>query len=79
MGAPALPPPHPQQKERTSMQINRQQIIDLLNNRGDNDKAQQAEQELPDNVDTDKDAGLLDKLGVNAQDLMGKLPGGLGG
>ena len=61
------------------MQINKQQIIDLLKNRGDNDNARQAQQELPDNVDTDKDAGLLDKLGVNAQDLMGKLPGGLGG
>jgi hypothetical protein len=61
------------------MQINKQQIIDLLKNRGDNDKAQQAQRELPDNVDTDKDAGLLDKFGVNVQDLMGKLPGGLGG
>jgi hypothetical protein len=61
------------------MQINKQQLIDLLKNRGDTDKAQQAQNELPDTIDTDKDSGLLAKFGVNAQDLMGKLPGGLGG
>jgi hypothetical protein len=47
--------------------------------RGDTDKASQAQGDLPDKVDTDTDAGLLDKYGINVQDLMGKLPGGLGG
>jgi hypothetical protein len=54
------------------------QIIDLLTSRGDHDKADQAQAELPDTVDTDQHAGLLDKLGINVTDLAGKLPGGLG-
>lgn len=57
------------------MQIDKQQIIDLLKNRGDHDKAQQADQELPDQVDTDQHSGMLDKLGLSADDL----PGGIGG
>lgn len=61
------------------MNIDKQQIIDLLKNQGDHDKAQQADQELPDQVDTDRDSGLLSKLGINPQDLLGKLGGGLGG
>ena len=60
------------------MQINKNQIIDLLTSRGETDKATQAGQELPDTVDTDKDAGLLSKFGINPQDLLGKLPGGIG-
>lgn len=60
------------------MNIDKQQIIDLLKNRGDNDKADQAQQELPDQVDTDQDKGMLDKFGINPQDLLGKL-GGFGG
>ena len=61
------------------MQIDKSQIIELLKSRGDDAKAQQAGDELPDRVDTDKDSGLLDKYGLDPQDLIGKLPGGLGG
>lgn len=63
------------------MQIGKQQIIDLLKKRGDGDKAGQAESDLPDQVDTERDSGLLGKLGINPKDLMGKIPGlgGLGG
>ncbi len=61
------------------MQIDKSQIIDLLKSRGDDDKASQAESELPETVDTETDAGMLGKLGINPQDLLGKLPGGLGG
>ncbi|WP_323960638.1 hypothetical protein GC088_03730 [Arthrobacter sp. JZ12] len=60
------------------MNIDKQQILDLLKNQGDHDKAQQADQELPDQVDTDRDSGLLSKLGINPQDLLGKLGGGGG-
>lgn len=60
------------------MQIDKQQIIDMLKSRGDNDKAQQAEGELPEKVDPEQDKGMLEKFGINPQDLMGKLPGGLG-
>ncbi|RCK68145.1 hypothetical protein DT076_17300 [Desertihabitans brevis] len=60
------------------MQIDKQQIIDKLKEMGHQDKAGQAESELPDQVDTDRDAGLLQRLGVDPSDLLGGL-GGLGG
>ncbi|TLM84283.1 hypothetical protein [Pseudarthrobacter sp. NamE5] len=60
------------------MNIDKSQILELLRNNGDNDKAAQAEAELPDQVDTEQHAGLLSKLGINPADLLGKLPGGLG-
>ncbi|WP_309071114.1 hypothetical protein [Arthrobacter sp.] len=60
------------------MNIDKQQILDLLRNQGDQDKAQQAEQELPDQVDTERDSGLLEKFGLNPQELLGKLGGGGG-
>ena len=60
------------------MQIDKQQIMDLLRQQGDEGTAQQAESQLPDQIDTDKDAGLLEKYGINVQDLIGG-GGGLGG
>jgi hypothetical protein len=53
------------------MQIDKQQIIAKLTGLGQNDQATQAEQELPDQVDTDQHADLLDKLGINTSDLLG--------
>lgn len=62
------------------MQIDKAQILELLSSQGDHDKAAQAEQDLPSQVDTDRDAGLLSRLGLNPQDLLSKLGGGgLGG
>ncbi len=61
------------------MKIDKAQIIELLKSRGDQDQASQAESELPQEVDTDQDAGLLAKFGINPSDLAGKLSGGLGG
>ncbi len=60
------------------MQIDKDMILGLLRSRGDHDKATEAEQELPDKVDPNEHAGLLDKFGVNPQELLGKF-GGLGG
>ena len=60
------------------MQIDKDTILSLLRSRGDHEKAAQAERELPDKVDHDEQAGLLEKFGVNPQELLGKL-GGLGG
>ncbi len=60
------------------MQIDKDQIISLLRERGDDAKADQAQQELPGQVDTEKDTGLLAKLGINPSDLLGGLGGGLG-
>ncbi len=60
----------------TSMQIPKDQVLQLLRSRGDDQQTQQANSELPDQVDTDQHAGLLSKFGINPQDLLG---GGLGG
>ena len=59
------------------MQIDKQQIIEFLKSRGDHDQAQQAEGELPDQVDTDQHSDLLSRFGINPQDLLGGA-GGIG-
>lgn len=60
------------------MQIDKDQIISFLRERGDDAKADQAQQELPGKVDTEKDSGLLAKLGIDPSELLGGLGGGLG-
>jgi hypothetical protein len=58
-------------------------VLDLLRQKGEDDKARQAGRELPDQVDPERDSGLLNKLGLEPQELPsrfgGGLPGGLGG
>lgn len=61
------------------MNIDKDQILQLLRSQGDNDKAQQADQELPSQVDTDKDAGLLQKFGIDPMQLIKQFGGGGGG
>jgi hypothetical protein len=58
------------------MNIDKSMILDLLRGNGQDTQAQQADQELPDQVDTDEHAGLLAKFGINPADLIGKLTGG---
>ena len=60
------------------MQLDKNMILDLLRERGQGDQASQAEQELPDQVDTDKDGGLLQKFGLDPQELVQKFMGGGG-
>ena len=59
------------------MQIDKNQILELLRSRGQDDKAEQADQELPDKVDTDQHSGLFERLGINPAELLGG--GGVGG
>jgi hypothetical protein len=59
-----------------TVQLDKQEIIEFLKSQGQHDTAQQAEGELPDKVDTDKDSGLLSELGVDPQALFGGLGGG---
>lgn len=62
------------------MQIDKTQIIDMILSRGDDATAEQANRELPDQVDTDQHRGLLEKFGLDPQDIISKLAGGaLGG
>ena len=60
------------------MQIPKDKIMDMIKGKGDQEKAQQADNQLPDQVDTDnpEHKSILDKLGVNVGDLMGG--GGIG-
>jgi hypothetical protein len=61
------------------MQIPKDKILELLRSRGENDKASQADSELPDQVDTEQHSGQLEKLGIDPQDLLSKLGGGSAG
>jgi hypothetical protein len=60
------------------VEIPKDKILELLRERGEDDKAQQAEGELPDQVDTEQHGDLLQKYGIDVKDLAGKLPGGIG-
>jgi hypothetical protein len=82
-GGSTIHPPYLQQQadhwEREHhMQIDKQQVIDILKSMGHGDKASQAESELPDQVDPERDSGLLSNLGIDVNDLLTRLPGGLG-
>lgn len=55
------------------MQISKDKIVEMIKSRGDDEQADRANSELPDQVDTDKDKGLLDEFGVDPNNL-----GGLG-
>ena len=58
------------------MQIPKQQVLELIKSKAGGGQADQADKELPDQVDTDRDAGLLSKFGVDPKELLGKLSGG---
>jgi hypothetical protein len=61
------------------MQIPKEKILELLRSQGEDDKASKADSELPDQVDTEKHSGTLDKLGIDPETI-GKLgaAGGVG-
>ena len=60
------------------MQLDKNMILDLLRERGQQDQAAQAEQQLPDQVDTEQDAGLLQQFGLDPPELIQKFMGGGG-
>lgn len=66
------------------MKIDKSQILEMLTSQGQGDRAEQAGNELPDQVDTDnaEHKNVLSKFGIDPADLIGKvtgkLPGGLG-
>lgn len=61
------------------MEIPKEQVLNMIRERGSAGQDEQAQQELPDQVDPERDAGLLQKFGVDPQQLMGMLGGGGGG
>jgi hypothetical protein len=58
------------------MQIDKDTIIEFLRQRGDDQTADRADQELPDQVDTDQHAGLLERFGLDPAELMSRFSGG---
>ncbi|WP_245159955.1 hypothetical protein [Blastococcus sp. CT_GayMR19] len=62
------------------MQIDKEQVMELLRSKGEADKVEQADRELPDRMDTDDDVDLLSRYGLGPQEVIAKLGGGpLGG
>jgi predicted PhzF superfamily epimerase YddE/YHI9 len=57
------------------VQIDKQAVLDLLREKGQQDQASQAEQQLPDQVDTDKNADLLQRLGIDPREILEKFMG----
>lgn len=58
------------------MEIDKDTILGLLRERGEDERAAQAERELPGTVDTERDAGLLQKFGIEPEELMSRFTGG---
>lgn len=55
------------------MEIDKQTIVNMLRERGDHEKAQQAEQQLPEKVDHEQHSDLLNQFGVDPKELFGKI------
>ena len=51
------------------MHIDKNEVVDLLRARGDHDKAANVGCALPQQVDTEQDAGILHTFDVNVRDL----------
>jgi hypothetical protein len=58
------------------VEIPKDMILNLIRERLGGDKAQEADQQLPDQVDPEQHSDLLSKFGIDPQELLG---GGLGG
>ena len=62
------------------MHIDRAKLVQLLHTEGDNEQAEKVAAQLPERIDTDRDADALAALGLDRTQLMAKLAGGsLGG
>lgn len=57
------------------MRFTKSEIVTMLRESGDEGRAGQADRDLPDDVDTERDRGTLDKLGLDPKELHQKLTG----
>ncbi|MFL5894591.1 MAG: hypothetical protein ACJ76Z_05695 [Thermoleophilaceae bacterium] len=55
------------------MEIPKQKVIELLKKEGRSEQARKIEQELPEKIDHELHTDLLEKHGVNPQELLSKL------
>lgn len=58
------------------MQIDKETVLSLLREQGKDQEAEQARSELPDEVDTDRDAGMLQRFGIQPDELLNRFTGG---
>ncbi len=58
------------------MEIPKDQILDMIRQQKGNDQAAQADQEMPEQVDPERDSGLLAKFGIDPGDVLSKFGGG---
>ncbi|MDQ3660952.1 MAG: hypothetical protein M3454_07850 [Actinomycetota bacterium] len=61
------------------MEIPKEQVLQLLQERGATDQVSQADEQLPEQVDTEQHSDLLSNLGIDPQELIDKLGGDFGG
>jgi hypothetical protein len=54
------------------MEIDRQHVLELLREKGKDDRVQHAIDALPEKVDHDKHAAELEKLGIDPGELLAK-------
>jgi len=60
------------------VEIPKEQILQMLRDRGDHDKAQQADQQLPEQVDPEQHGDLLGRIGLDPSEILGGAGGKLG-
>ncbi|CAN5334089.1 hypothetical protein BH24ACT10_BH24ACT10_11280 [soil metagenome] len=61
------------------MQIDKSQILELLRSQGKQDQVSEADSQLPDKVDPERDSGLLQRFGLDPQMILGLISKGGGG
>jgi hypothetical protein len=60
------------------VEIPKEQILQMLRDRGNHDQAQQADQQLPDQVDPEQHKDLLGQFGIDPGEILGGAAGKLG-
>ena len=58
------------------VEIPKAMVIEQIRSRAGAEKANEADKELPDKIDADNDAGLLEKYGISADELRSQFGGG---
>lgn len=57
-------------------QIPKAMVVEQIRSRSGAEKANEADKEMPDKLDTDNDAGLLQKYGISADEIIQQFGGG---
>jgi hypothetical protein len=57
------------------MQIPKQEILELLAGQGQDERVEQARRELPDQVEPEQHADLLERVGLNPRGLVARFGG----